>query len=280
VVRQLNGEMKTLGRVLLGLTSTGVFHSGPAIPAGGTRLGTDAPVQLPGDKPLLIGFFKDARGADYAMIVNRNHKEPADVTAHLREHVVGLAEVSARELTERPARLEKQGVALHLDPGDGKLFRLTTRFRYPAAPAPLTKADFQFNTDGDSEGWGEANSLAEPTVKNGTLTLTFTGPDPYLCRSWLHLKPNQYARIKVRMKLPVCDPVAQFFWTTSEEPAFRDDKYVNFPVQPDGQWHEYEIPVGTHPKWHGQAVRAIRLDPTTGGAAQGSKVEIDWLAGE
>ena len=279
IVRQLNGEMKTLGKLLLGLTSTGVFHTGPTTPPGAARLGTDAPIRLPDDKPLVIGFFKDSRGVEYALIANATHKQPADFKATLREHILGVTEISARDLGETPLRIEKQGVALHLEPGDGKLFRLTSRFRYPATPAPLSRADFQFN-EADPEGWGDLNSLSDPMVKNGALTLTVTGSDPHLCRSWLRLSPDQYSRIRVRMKLPACDPVAQFFWTTSEEPAFRDDKYLSFPVKPDGQWHDYEIPVGAHPKWKGKAVRAIRLDPTTGGAAAGSKVEIDWLIGE
>ena len=38
----------------------------------------------------------------------------------------------------------------------------------------------------------------------------------------------------------------QVFWTTSEEPGFADNKYLNFAVKPDGEWHEYEIQVATH----------------------------------
>ncbi len=82
------------------------------------------------------------------------------------------------------------------------------------------------------------------------------------------------------MKLPTCDPAGQLFWATAEEPEFQDDKYLNFPVVADGQWHEYVIPVAGHAKWKGQTIRAIRLDPTTGGAASGSRVEIDWIVGE
>jgi hypothetical protein len=48
----------------------------------------------------------------------------------------------------------------------------------------------------------------------------------------------------------------------------------------DGQWHEYEIPVATHVKWRGKTICGVRLDPTTGGAAPGSKIGIDWIIGE
>jgi hypothetical protein len=82
------------------------------------------------------------------------------------------------------------------------------------------------------------------------------------------------------MKLESGNPEGQLFWTTNEEPGFADNKYLNFAIQPDGQWHEYTIPVGEHPRWQGKAVRGLRLDPTTGGAKPGSQVEIDWIRGE
>lgn len=81
------------------------------------------------------------------------------------------------------------------------------------------------------------------------------------------------------MKLDGGNNEGQLFWTTSEEPGFADNKYLNFPIEPDGQWHEYSIPVGEHQRWKGQGIRAIRLDPTTGDAKPGSKVEIDWIRG-
>jgi len=55
---------------------------------------------------------------------------------------------------------------------------------------------------------------------------------------------------------------------------------MNFTVIPDGEWHEYVVPVGEHPRWRGQPIRAIRLDPVTGGAESGSQVEIDSIVGE
>jgi hypothetical protein len=245
------------------------------------RLGSDSPIQLPDEKPLIIGFFKAAQGPDeYAMIVNNDHNKPVDFVATLKAHVVGLTEMSPRDLSEMPAKIVDHQVALHLEPGDGKLFRMTTSFAYPTPPELLRKIDFEFNKDGDLEGLGEQNSLTDLTVKGGLISMTFAGADPYICREWLSLTPDQYTKIRVRMWLPKCDANGQFFWTTSDEPTFADDKYLAFAVQPDGEWHEYVIPVATHAKWKGKAIRGIRLDPTTGNAAPGSKLEIDWIKGE
>lgn len=279
VVRELNAEIKALGPTLLGLTSTGVFHTGD-IPLRATRLGRDAVIQLPQDAPLVVGFFRDEEGAEYALIANRDYAEAVEFALRVRPHVVGLTEISAQDGGEVPLEIVDGAAAMRLEAGDGRLLRLTTEFRYPEPPEPLTEINFRFETDGDIEGWGAFHSLSNSVVRDGILTLTFTGADPHMSRMFVRLEPDRYSKIRVRMKLPPCETQGQFFWTTREEPTFRDDKYLNFPVIPDGEWHEYEIPVATHEKWAGQAIRGIRLDPTTGGAEPGSRVEIDWIVGE
>jgi len=279
IVKQINGEVRTLGKTLLGLTSTGVYHTGE-IPRGAMRLGVDAPIQLPDDLPLLIGFFTDAEGVEYAMVVNRDHDNPVDVELKLKPHVTGLTEISAIDGSDIPVTVAEGSAEMSLEAGDGRLLRITTDFEYPVLPPPLAAIDFQFDEDGELDGWGGFNSLADPVVEGGTLTLTFTGSDPLMVRSFLSLEPDQHSQIVVRMKLEGCNAEGQLFWTTSEEPQFSDNKYLNFRISPDGEWHEYTIPVATHDRWKGKAIRAIRLDPTTGGAQPGSKVEIDWIKGD
>ncbi len=279
IVRQLNAEMKVLGKTLLGLTSTGVFHTGE-VPAGCTRLGTDAIIRLPDDLPLLIGFFKDAKGVDFAMIVNRDYQEPVEFEATLLPHIVGVSEISAADGNEAPSNIEGGKLSLRLEPGEGKLFQLQTEFSYPEPPEPLGEINFQFNREGDLEGWGGFHSLGSPTVKDGVLTMSLGSQDPYFSRGFLRVPADKYATIKVRMSISGCQPNAQLFWATGNEPQFRDDKYLNFAITPDGQWHEYEIPVAEHGKWRGQEIRALRLDPSVGGTEAGAKVQIDWIVGE
>jgi hypothetical protein len=279
IVKQLNGETRVLGRTLLGLTSTGVYHTG-AIPSGCTRLGVDAPIRLPGELPLLIGFFTDPQGRELALLANRDHAGPVLATLTLKPHVTALTEISAVDGTDTPVALTAGTATVNLEAGGGRLFRLSTRFAYPVMPKPLVALDFRFDTADDLEGWGGFSSLAEPVVRDGTLTLSFTGSDPFLVRTFMNLSPDQYTVVRIRMRLENGNPEGQFFWTTRDEPAFADDKYLNVAIQPDGQWHEYAIPVGTHARWQGQSIRGIRLDPTTGGTAPGAKVEIDWIRGE
>jgi len=279
IVQQLNAEMRTLGKTLLRLRSTGVFHTGE-VPQGCARLGGDAIVQVPQDLPLLVGFFRDADGADYAMIVNRDFGAATEFEASFLPHVTAVHQLSATGGEEEVLPLVDHKLKLTLAAGDGRLLRLATDFDYPEPPKTLADLNFQFDGAGDLEGWEGFNSLTDPNVGAGHLTATFAGPDPFLSRSFLRVPADRYTKVRVRMKLASGSGTAQFFWATGPEPSFADDKYLNFPVACDGEYHEYDLPVGRHSKWRGQTIRAIRLDPVTGGAERGSKVELDWVIGE
>ncbi len=276
VVKQLNAEMRALGKLLLGLTSTGVFHT-DQVPRGCRRAAGDLPIQLPDDQPLLIGFFKDARGVDYAMIVNRDHDKPLDIEVHVKGHVIEVVEISAQDGSERPMPITAATFKLSLEAGGGRLFRLKTHFDYPQSPKPLTEINFDF--ENHREGWGGLHSMSTPVVKGGILRSKITGHDPYFTRGFLRVPPDTYSKITVRMRLPK-GKRGQFFWQTAAEPAFRDDKYVDFTTVGDDQFHDYQIDVGRHPKWRGQQIRAIRLDPAVGAQTIGQTVEIEFIRGE
>lgn len=278
VIRDLNAEILALGDTLLGLNSTGVYHTG-AIPARGVRLGTDAVVRLPEELPLLLGMFEDAEGAQYAMIVNRDYQQPVEVPVSFLPHVIGVDVISPETGESEALELTDHALTLPLRAGGGKLLRLRTEFVYPEPPKIMERIDFRFDADGDSEGWGRQSAMSTPVIADGVMRMTIAGDDPHISRGMLRVPPDTHSTLKVRMRITGGADEAQVFWGIADEPGFRDDKYMNFTIIPDGQWHEYSIPVGEHEKWRGQEIVALRLDPSVGGAA-GETVEIDSIAGE
>jgi hypothetical protein len=280
IVTQLNGEIKALGPTLLGLTSTGVYHAGD-VPPGATRLGSAQLLSLPADAPLLVGFFRDAADVPYAMIANRSFREAVDFPVTFSPLVAEVSALSPADGSARPLPYTPgEALPLSLAPGDGILLRLRVEYTMPEPPKVLTDISFDFNTPGDLEGWVGLNSLDDPRIADGILSLRFSGADPFLVREWMSVEPDKYSRIRVRMKLPSGITDGQFFWITAEEPGFADNKYLNFPVESDGEWHEYSLPVGAHALWKGQTVCGIRLDPAAAGSHPGDRVEIDWIRGE
>lgn len=276
VVKQLNSEIRSLGPDLLGLESTAVYHSG-AIPPGCTRLPTDAPVQVALEQPLVIGFFRDTNGNSWFMLVNRNYREAQQVRVDIKPHVTGVTEINARDGRETDRATAGGSFTVSLAAGDGRLFRLETSFSYPEPRLPLKEVDFEFK-DG-LDGWTANQFMKDPAVSSGVFHSRISGADPYLVRTFLNLEPDRYSRIVIRMKMPG-GKTGQVFWQTESEPAFSATKYINFPTVGDNEFHEYKIDVGKHPKWRGQRIKAVRIDPTIDAAAMGQVVEIDWIRAE
>ncbi len=134
VVRQLNGEIKSLGRVLMGLKSTGAYHTG-VVPTGCRKMGTTLPLKLPSDLPLLVGFFESTQGAHYTLIVNTDLTRAIEfeftVKPDQRQDNNGRREaerkpmlISPADGTEVSVEFRDHRIRLQLSPGDGKLFRL------------------------------------------------------------------------------------------------------------------------------------------------------------
>ena len=93
----------------------------------------------------MLGFFKDKEGADYAMIVNTDAVNPVDFKANFKlpyclwlegyqPTVRGLSEVSKTDGSLVPVAVTDGAAAIHLDAGDGRLFKLDTAFEYPKQP--------------------------------------------------------------------------------------------------------------------------------------------------
>jgi len=278
ILRQLNGEIQALGKVLLPLTWTGAWHVGE-IPQGTRRLGDDVIVQLPADKPLFVGLFRATDGTEYAMIVNRDYAADVEFEASFLPHVVAVARISAKDGSATALPLDKRALALTLGDGDGVLLRLTTKFDYPKPPKTLATISFQFNQRGDMEGWGGLAGLSAEKVAGGTLTMALGAQDPHLARSYLRVPANTYQGLRVRMRVTSGMRQGQVFWITGDEPAYSAVRHMNFPTVPDGSWQEYEIPLAQHARWAGKEIRGIRLDPSVGEAEPGAVVEIDWIMG-
>jgi hypothetical protein len=278
ILQRLNHETQILGNILLPMDCTEVYHVGD-IPPGTRRMGTEALVKLPDDAPLMAGIFRDDAGEQAALVVNRDATQAVDVAITFLPHVARIEQVSSddgstRELT----RNEEGAVNLKVSAGGGTLLRLETAFDYPKPPETLTAIDFQFDGE-DMEGWGGLAGLSNPQVKGGTLTMNLGARDPHFHRTHLRIAPDTYRALRLRMRVTGGSKTAQVFWTTGDEPVFADTRYMNFDIVPDGKWHEYEIPLATHERWAGKEIRALRIDPSTGGAQTGDVVEIDWITG-
>lgn len=125
-------------------------------------------------------------------------------------------------------------------------------------------AEWNFDKDGDLEGWQANAHLTDVQVKGGVLSFRGIGSDPILeFRPLLDIPASPFQVIEIRMKADR-DGVAEFFWSNTTEPpysGFRPGKQTPFTVIGDGQWRTYRISPFWHPE--GKIIR-LRFDPYDG----------------
>lgn len=119
-------------------------------------------------------------------------------------------------------------------------------------------------TDG-TDGWRALNDC-QLAVADGTLQINSTGSDPYLAAPIPLPAGGFVVRLRMRSAL---DGVGQLFWSNTAHPGYAGERVVNFAIQADGQWHEYQVHLDT-----GGDLTTLRLDP---GASTG-KADVDWIA--
>jgi len=151
---------------------------------------------------------------------------------------------------------------------------------FPYGPAAATAANassaaFEFNTDGDAEGWmAFRNGVGSYDVSGGALHVRLNGIDPNWFAPKLNLQTTKNQSLVIRMKADNGSTVA-FYYETDLHPGLSESKRIVFGITPDGQYHEYQINLGSIPQWEG-VVGNFRMDlePATSVPAN---VSIDYI---
>lgn len=142
-----------------------------------------------------------------------------------------------------------------------------------AYTASSIAAQWDFNTAGSTEGWGNTNQVSS-SVASGIWTITSTGGDPYSVGPTISVA-SSYRYIKIKLKNNTSDTGAKFFFITNADQTWDEAKSKTFTTAATmGSYTEYTIDMGTVSGWTG-TIRALRFDPfsTTGTM----NVDYVWL---
>ncbi len=123
--QRINREIQSMGRLLLSLTSTAVFHTSPQ-PRGTTWIhdGHGGLVSCLG-APAVLGFFDGRDGRRFLMVVNRDPMKAAELTLTFAEGVrVAEVDRSRGDGSVRPLDLTGGELKMTLADGDGRLLEL------------------------------------------------------------------------------------------------------------------------------------------------------------
>jgi MYXO-CTERM domain-containing protein len=110
-------------------------------------------------------------------------------------------------------------------------------------------------------------------AKAGVLTIGSQGADPGAATSTALFAAVDYGAVAVRARRTGGTGGARLFFATDAEPAFSDDKSVDFDLPDDDAFHDVNIVTEAHPKWTG-TITGLRLDPFENDPGS---IELDYV---
>ncbi|TVP75164.1 MAG: hypothetical protein EA353_14470 [Puniceicoccaceae bacterium] len=134
---------------------------------------------------------------------------------------------------------------------------------------------YDFNTDGNLEGWTSAN-VSGLTVAGGVLSGTATSGDPQLRRTGLSLNGNSFTRVTVRMRASVNSPI-RLFWSTSDNSGFSTARRETIDYTGNDEFQILEFDLEYVDQWADAIITSLRLDPAEGAGTDGSTFEVDYI---
>ncbi|MFB0518639.1 MAG: sulfatase [Acidobacteriota bacterium] len=163
-----------------------------------------------------------------------------------------------------------------------RLYRFLDHYTQPVDLPQLNEKtkvihSFQFNRDGDNEGWQPISGIDRFKVEEGKLKLRAINNSPHM-RVKLELNTKLINAVRIRMKhskwqWPGVEGTAEIFWTSSEKGMFSLKKRASFILVPDNKFRTYTILMDRLPNWRGR-VSYFRLDPLR----KKGEVEIDSIS--
>jgi len=140
---------------------------------------------------------------------------------------------------------------------------------------------FDFNTDGDAEGWTLANLTdlgAGPGPEGGVWILQVPGDDPSLTSPELNLEAATHPTLHLVVANdhnPAATSTLKVYWDRFGEPGFREAWSASVPISNGGGWQTLDIDLSANPEWRSE-IAHLRIDPITSG--DGHSVGIDQIA--
>lgn len=149
--------------------------------------------------------------------------------------------------------------------------------KFKLAAAAIAAYDWEFNTNGNFEGWTWANATV--AVSGGSLNLATTTTDPLLLSpdNLGITAPKTYKFIQVNMKNNSSVTGARIFFTTTADTVWSQAKSKGFAINANtSSYASYIVDMSTVAGWSG-TIKRIRIDPLDPAGGSGQTVNIDLI---
>lgn len=174
-------------------------------------------------------------------------------------------QVKSFDLSENPAWKDNLVTRLRLFSPN------PTTVEFDSLQVDLKGRAWEFESEGDTEGWMPWHQLKPFQVSQGILSSDSNGVDPYMGSPNFTLKAGDFHTITIRMAVSGGNS-AQLFFITSSDPAYDEIKSITFPIEGDGEFHTYTLDMSAKRGWKG-TITQLRLDPTAARAL----IQVDYI---
>jgi arylsulfatase A-like enzyme len=132
---------------------------------------------------------------------------------------------------------------------------------------------FEFDSDGDFEGWSAVNNITSAEVSSGTLNGTTLTGDPQLQNLSFNFSASAVPRLAVRLRASA-GGVVQFYFATSVTNAFSSAQLMQVSYTNSPNWQTLVFNLATNGAWAGRTVTKMRIDPASVASAD---FDVDWI---
>jgi hypothetical protein len=133
-------------------------------------------------------------------------------------------------------------------------------------------AHWEFDVDGDTEGWVASGVTVPGAPTGGTWTLTLDQPAAALTPPPVDLAAAAFAAFQARVASSVA-ATARLRWSTTDDPVLDDTKSVSFAVPASPTPVTVRVPLSGNPAWQGEVI-SLRLELE---ATAGQTLSLDWV---
>jgi G8 domain/Ricin-type beta-trefoil lectin domain-like/HYR domain/Secretion system C-terminal sorting domain len=126
---------------------------------------------------------------------------------------------------------------------------------------PNSASDMCFNFSNNTQGWALGGTVvAECPGCDGRWWMRSEGNDPAVQRGGFNFKGDEVPTIVADIFAEAAGTF-QLFWSTAAEPNLSEDKSVTIAYPTGSVRQTLNFMLANHPKWKGQTIKFLRLDP-------------------
>jgi hypothetical protein len=133
---------------------------------------------------------------------------------------------------------------------------------------------WEFNVDGNREGWTAKNVSLDSGPSSGKWIVTASANDPQWVSPNLSMQAFNFPKIVINMANQNSSNKGKIYFKTNTENYYSEDKSVSFTVDTSGVWKTYTVDLSVNSKYTG-LITGIRVDPIESGNSK--PLGIDYI---